>query len=513
MSFDLNTPISALGGVGAVRRAAFARLGIGDLRSLVYHFPKAYQHRGEIRTVREAADGEVASLLLKIGTQPRTSYIPGGQRRSATRFMAFDDSGRISIIFFNQTYLARTFEVGDEYRFYGRISVRNGVKSIASPAFEPYCEGRPLPPYVPIYASSEGLSQKFIAACVSGAIEGLVAERVEAPLPEYLRQKFGLPDFYTSLRGIHFPLSEDQIIQARRYFITEELFMFALGVCQARLGAEDGSAPAVAVPAAAVGLDRFYAALPFEPTGAQRRAINDIFADMTGGARMTRLISGDVGSGKTVCAAAAAYIAHCGGCQTALMAPTEILAVQHYDDLSPLFASLGMKTELLTGSLRASEKKRVCAALSDGGADVCIGTHALLSEGVKFQNLGLAITDEQHRFGVRQRAALASQDEAEPHVLVMSATPIPRTLALMLYGDLSSSALDELPGKTEGRHLRRRRTIPGEAQRFHQKADGGGPSGVHRLSGGRQSGLRTVQGRRRRRHRDRISDRCAAHAV
>ena len=435
-----HSPVKNLPGVGDVRAKQLARLGISDAGGLLRHFPRAYQHRGDVRQLSEVPDGETAAFILTIRTQPVTKLVKN--RMTITKFTAFDDTRTCVIVFFNQRYTGDIFHVGDVFRFWGRLTIDGGVASLSSPAFEQVKEDRPLPEFVPLYPLTAQLSQKYLGGLVNAALERVDAASYPDILPDEARQSEGLCGAAEAYRFVHFPVSYSELERGRSYFVFEELYVFALGMTRARRSRPEGCAPQLE----RVDSREFIAALPFALTGAQKRVINDIYSDMTSPRRipMARLVSGDVGSGKTVCAAAAIYFTVRSGYQASLMAPTEILAAQHYADLSELFGRLGISSALLTGSTKTSDKKAIKAGLADGSIDFVIGTHALLTDDVEFKIPALMITDEQHRFGVMQRAKLAAKGE-DLHVLVMSATPIPRTLALIIYGDLDVSVIDELP--------------------------------------------------------------------
>ncbi|NLB15824.1 MAG: ATP-dependent DNA helicase RecG [Clostridiales bacterium] len=445
-----DTPISELPGIGPVRRAAFEKLGIFCAKDLIMHFPRGYQHRGDVKMLSDTGLGENSAFILTVGTIPRTETISRQKRMSITRFNAFDESGKVSVVFFNRPYLSRdrVFEVGERYRFYGKLTKYNNKLTLNSPIFEPYKEGVPLPAFVPIYPLTAGLKQKFTASCIEGVITAFERNPdIYEPISEGIRRKTGICGFIEAARAIHFPESYEDIDKGRRYFVFSELLKFALCIESIKSENTSFSYNIAEFTDTERLADEFTSALNFTLTGAQKRAIADISADLSSGSRMDRLIYGDVGSGKTICAVAAAYLAAKNGWQTAFLVPTEVLAAQHYANIEPMLAKAGIKTALLTGSVKPSQKKIIYQDLENGEIDVCIGTHALLSEGVGFRRLGLTITDEQHRFGVRQRSTLTQQTlhEISPHILVMSATPIPRTLALIIYGDLKSSAIDELP--------------------------------------------------------------------
>ena len=390
-----------------------------------------------------SSPGARMSTVLTVSTEPRVTRVKG--RMTLCKFRAFDESGTCEITFFNQEYLRNTFAVGSVFRFYGKVEKAGKERyAMTAPAFEPYVEGRPLPPLYPVYSLTEGISNKMITGHMSLSLPATT--QVEDPLPESIRASEGLCTLGYALRNIHAPEDFATLHTAKRRLAFDEFFRFALG-----LGAAGRSARVTGAPVCAVSesvMNQFLAALPYALTGAQVRALRDLRRDMASDTAMNRMIVGDVGCGKTVCAAAAMYIAVKAGRQAALMAPTGILATQHAADLLPLFERLGIRGALLTGHTPAAQKRKIYAALASPDPadrlDVVIGTQALLSEGVEFAAPGLVVTDEQHRFGVNQRATL-SEKNANAHLLVMSATPIPRTLALVMYGDLEVSRIDEMP--------------------------------------------------------------------
>ncbi len=442
-----NSPVTALAGISDTRAKLFAKLGIATLSDLVRHYPRAYEMRGQTVTTAEAKHGMLASMLLTVGTQVRVTTIRRGM--VLTRFTAFDESGTVTITYFNQPYLRDAFVLGATYRFYGRCEKSaNGRLSMTSPKYEPVPlsdpgDGSSLPPIYPIYRTTAGLTQKLLASSVEKALPVLLPPDRELPdpLPDDLLRTYNLCDKRFAVQNIHIPGDEYALDAARKRLVFEELMLFSLGLRRRRYLKQQRTGPTMTAP----DMTPFFDIQPYRLTGAQNRAVNDFLCDMTrGGAPMMRLLSGDVGSGKTVCAAAALYIAVKNGYQAALMAPTEILATQHYEDLAPMFEALGFSCALLVGATKPKEKAAIKERLSDGSLPLVIGTHALLEDNVVFANCGLVVTDEQHRFGVGQRASLAKK-AANLHTLIMSATPIPRTLALMLFGDLDMSVLDEMP--------------------------------------------------------------------
>ena len=438
----MNTDIGKLYGVGAVKKEAYARLGIKNIGDLLSHYPRGYEDRGNVRLLSESDGLTKCAYILTVATEPRSARVKG--RMSLLKFKAYDDSGICEITFFNQEYLKNTFVSGSTFRFYGRAELKGKNYSLTSPVFEPIFEGVDLPPLVPVYPLSEGLSQKQISKDIHSALVLTAAKDIGDPLPEDIRQRNRLCPLSYALRNIHCPDSFSALAAAKKRLIFDELFTFAIGLSMSRK--ENEKHPAF--PCAEGDLSSLTKHLPYTLTGAQMRVISEIHADMSQKVAMNRMVVGDVGSGKTICAAAAMLFAVASGRQAALMAPTEILARQHHDDISKLFAPLGIECALLCGSLSTSEKKRIHARLTSDDPsqriNIVIGTQALLSEGVAFAAPGVIIADEQHRFGVAQRATLAEKNLLS-HTLVMSATPIPRSLALAIYGDLDVSTIDEMP--------------------------------------------------------------------
>ncbi|MBR6682453.1 MAG: ATP-dependent DNA helicase RecG [Clostridia bacterium] len=444
LNFDSSTKY--LAGVGKKRQELLEKMGIYTLEDVLYHFPRAYQNRGKILSLAMTPDGTNGAFLLTVATKPQTVMLKN--RMQLTKFVAFDDTGRCTVTFFNQPYVKDIFHVGDEFRFYGRLTVKRSSREMSAPIFEPVVEGKKLPDLVPVYPLTEGINQKFMRALVENSVNTLESEGYEYPeiFDGQTLENMGLMGLKEALYEIHFPTDAERLKSARERFVFEELYSFALGISLTKRNDKTGNAQ----PFTDTCLDEFYAELPYKLTNAQARSVNEIVADLSNknGIPMNRLLSGDVGSGKTVCAAAAVYLAVKNNTQAAFMVPTEILANQHYNDLKDLFGRLRMRVALLTGSTSAASKREIINGVASGEIHIVIGTHALLNDKLVFDNLGLVITDEQHRFGVKQRATLAEKTKAQGksvHVLVMSATPIPRTLALILYGDLSVSAIDELP--------------------------------------------------------------------
>ncbi len=435
LTFDTN--IQYMRGVGEARAKALAKLGITNVGELLYHFPRGYEFRGNVKALAKAEPGETASFILTAATDVHNATLRRGMTISKLR--AFDESGSAEITFFNQPYIKDTIVKGGEYRFFGKLTRERGKNILSSPTVEPIVEGRELPPLVAVYPLTSGVTHKMLAKLVATALDEL-GDCIPEVLPDDVREDNDLCAIGTALRFIHNPSDFKSLEIAKRRLIFEELYRFALGSGETR--EKKQTAPQMADG----DVSALTAKLPYTLTGAQMRAISEIAADLASGVPMRRLVSGDVGSGKTVVAAAAAYIAVKNGCQCAIMAPTEILANQHFMELSELLGGLNIKTALLTGSVKGKARREILASLSDGSIHVLIGTHALISDGVEFNRLGLVVCDEQHRFGVGQREALLLKGGGDTcHQLTMSATPIPRTLAMFFWGDLDMSALNEMP--------------------------------------------------------------------
>lgn len=437
-----DTDVKKLYGIGAARAARYEALGVKTVGDLLSHYPRGYEDRGSIKLIEESDGMNKSAYILTIGTLPKSVRVKG--RMTLTKFKAYDDSAVCEITFFNQDYLKTVFVPGSTFRFYGKVDRKAGKYTMTAPAYEPWSEDSELPSLIPVYPLTEGISQKQIAKDMRAAmVLTSVAEDADDPLPEEIRRRNALCLRPYAIKNIHAPESYSALASAKKRLIFDEFFEFALGLTLA--GAESKRAPAF--PCTDGDLRPLEAILPYSLTGAQSRVIGEIKADMAKNTAMSRMVIGDVGCGKTVCAAAAMLFAVQNGHQAALMAPTEILARQHYDSLKDIFDRLGIRSALLVGATPAAEKRRIYGALTaedESKIDVIIGTHALISAGVEFGSLGLAVIDEQHRFGVEQRSAL-SKKNSMAHTLVMSATPIPRSLALALYGDLDISMIDEIP--------------------------------------------------------------------
>ena len=435
---DLTTSVQKLKGIGEKKALAFEKLGVFSLYDLVSYFPARYEDRTNFCPIAAAPEGEGVCIRALVADMPRLVRVRRGME--LVKFRAVDESGSVDITYFNQNYVKDYLSRGDSVCFYGKIE-RNGSRaSMVNPAYEKEDKPRGVTGCIlPVYRMNAALNQRTIRDAVRQGLDACAAQLPEV-LPEEIRARNGLAQARYAYENIHYPSDFDALAIARRRLVFEELFVLAcaLGTMRAERARESGLRITLR------DFEPFYAALPFTPTDAQKRAIAEAAADMSGGYVMNRLVQGDVGSGKTLVAAALCWLCRESGYVSAFMAPTEILAEQHYQTLSGLLAPFGMRIGRLTGAMSAKEKREAKAAIAAGDYDLLVGTHALFSEDVVYGRLGLIITDEQHRFGVKQRSALIGKGE-KPHVLVMSATPIPRTLALMIYGDLDVSIIDELP--------------------------------------------------------------------
>ena len=431
--------VTVLPGVGKARAACYAKMGIRTLGDLLEHYPRAYENRGDIRLLADAAEEDrKCAVVLTVATQPKSVRLRS--HKSFLKFRGYDASASCEIVYFNQDYLRDAFEVGAEYRFWGRVDKRgyNGL-TMSSPAAERVRAGERLPDLHPVWRMTEGISPRQIAKDIAAALNLLATDTGDF-LPPGIRKARALCTLSYAERNIHLPENAEALKIARRRLVYDEFFEAALGAVITRVRTRTHDAP----PCPAGDIGKLTRTLPYRLTGAQLRVIDEVRRDMAKDVPMRRMIVGDVGCGKTVCAAAAMLFAVQSGRQAVLMAPTEILARQHYAELSGLFAGMGISCAVLTGGSTAKEKREVKAALAGGELQTVVGTHALLTGDVTFAAPGLIVTDEQHRFGAVQRATLAEKG-AHAHLLVMSATPIPRSLALALYGDLDLSRIDEMP--------------------------------------------------------------------
>ena len=433
----LGDPVTILKGVGEAKAKLFANLNIFTLGDLICHFPRGYEDRTKLVTISELSPDVPACFRATVMNNPRTAHIRKGL--DMTKVQLADTTGRLNVTFFNNRFAAGQLEYGREYIFYGAVSGDFVGYNMTNPVFEnPDSPGLTTRRVLPIYPLTAGLTNAAVGKAVLQALA--VCDPPAEILPEAVRVEYGILPAEEAYHAIHQPRDMEQAAQAKKRLIFEEFFVFSAGLSLMR----SSRAEKKCTPYHNFNMKPFYGSLPFALTGAQSRAVEEILSDFRSGKPMNRLVQGDVGSGKTMVAAAAAYCAAGNGAQTALMAPTEILAEQHYASLSKLFAPLGITVDLLTGSMTVRQKREARERLASGETQVVVGTHALLTDATRFLRLGLVIADEQHRFGVAQRSKLSEKGE-DPHLLVMSATPIPRTLALLMYGDLDVSILDELP--------------------------------------------------------------------
>ena len=430
-----DTPVRYLKGVGPKTAERFEKLGILTLSDLLCHYPRRYLDFSKPYSIAEAPSDTECVVKAEVFAKPGGRILPGGRRME--RITAGDDVSSLEVTWFNNPYAVQKLELGQEYYFQGIVTGGMLRRQMVNPQVRTDAQVASSP-FEAVYPQTEGLTSSAIAKCVRQLLPHV--ELLPDPLPPGMLKKYRLLPKADAVRAIHCPASEEEAFAARRRLIYEELLVLQLGIGRMK----NHGAASTGAPMQKADASPFWDALPFSPTGAQRRAVEEILTDMAGETSMNRLLQGDVGSGKTLVAAAAIWACIRAGYQAALLAPTEILASQHAENLNRLLAPFGMRVALLTGGMKAAPRRTTLAAIRDDEADLIVGTHAILSEGVDFARLGLAVVDEQHRFGVRQRGLLAEK-AANPHLLVMSATPIPRTLGLLMYGDLDISILDELP--------------------------------------------------------------------
>ncbi|NCO40153.1 MAG: DNA helicase RecG [Armatimonadetes bacterium CG_4_10_14_3_um_filter_66_18] len=439
---ELDSSVQYLKGIGPQRAARLAELGIRTMWDLLRHYPARHEDRSAIKSLGRVIVGAKESVCVRVVARGETERRRGMQ---ITRVPVRDDTGSAWLVWFNQPYRADQFEQGARAYVFGRVTQFQSALQFQQPEFEFADEDEAeaqRPGLTPIYPATQGVYQSHLRRAVQGALELLPASLPD-PLPVEVRARLDLAPLGEALRQIHFPVDAQALERARRRLVFEELLLLQTVIVQRRqrVRAEPGG---VSFNATVKRVLPFVRSLSFSLTGAQKRVVEEIFADMRSERPMNRLLHGDVGSGKTVVAACALYLAAQEGCQTALMAPTEVLAEQHSRVFSDMLTAHGIQVRLLTGGLAAAERRQVCEEIGDGRTQVIVGTHALIQESVSYHRLGLVVIDEQHRFGVRQRAQLRDKGR-RPDVLIMSATPIPRTLALTVYGDLDVSVIDESP--------------------------------------------------------------------
>ena len=441
MSITPSSPLTDFPGIGEARAKKLAKLGLECCSDLLNYYPRDYEDRRHTFSIREAPTGLKVCIPAMVARRPQYTVLRRGL--DIVKAAVVDQADTLQLTFFNQGYVSQTLLPGEEYIFYGVVEEQNGRRCMVNPIFERQDKRTFTGRIMPIYPLTAGISNHILANLVRQALDNTPA--IRETLPEHIVQTQQLISAEDALRNVHFPADDQALADARRRLAFEELFYLSIGLSFLK-SRRSSAGPGLMI--SKEPLEEFLSLLPFTPTDAQRRVMEECAADMASGTPMNRLVQGDVGSGKTAVAACAAFLAVKSGYQAALMAPTEVLAEQHARSLAELLSPAGVRVGLLTGSLKAAEKRKMQKALAEGEIDFVVGTHALISKAVAFQNLGLMVADEQHRFGVAQRAALAAKGST-PHVLVMSATPIPRTLALMVYGDLDVSVIDQLPpGRT-----------------------------------------------------------------
>ena len=435
---ELSTDVRYIKGVGEQRAKALARLGVHTLGDLLNYFPRAYEDRTAVRPIAELALDETACVRAMVAAEPRLTRVRRGLDLVKLRIV--DESGSADVTFFNQSYVRDQLVPGESYVFYGKAGGNLLRKTFTNPVFEREDRaGTVTGRILPLYRLTHGISNKLVVSAVECALDAC-GDMLPELLPAEITERYELAKVGFTYRNIHFPSDPHSLELAKRRIAFENLFVRACAVQKMRETQQQVKGQYIPTPS----MEEFFDSLPFSPTGAQRRAIDEMLCDMASGKRMSRILQGDVGSGKTLVAAALLWAVQRAGYQSAFMAPTEILAQQHAKTLQEFLDPFGINVLLLTGSMKAKEKSAVKAALAGGSCHIVVGTHALLTEDVEFCNLALTVTDEQHRFGVAQRSTLHDKG-AHPHILVMSATPIPRTYALVIFHDLAVSVLDELP--------------------------------------------------------------------
>jgi len=434
----LNNSIQSVQQVGKARAQKLNKLGIKTIGDLITYYPRDYEDRTREKKVSELADRDECAVILKV-----LSDVTLNRPRRNLRIykaVAGDDSGLVTLTWFNQDYIRDKIVKNKTYVFFGKVKRLGSYIEMTNPVYEEaHSERKKTTGIQPVYPLTAGITQTYLRMIQRNALD-IVTGKLTEILPDELRKQFSLAEINFSLEKIHFPTSFEEKERARKRLVFEELLMLQLGLLQLKnnqvtvSGIKMEEKPLV---------NRFISQLPFKLTKAQQRVYSEIEKDMTGEKQMNRLIQGDVGSGKTIVAVLAILLTVLNGYQAVFMVPTEILAEQHYQSILPLLENYDINIVLLTGSVSKKEKEKIKEGIKNNEYQIIIGTHALLQEDVDFARLGLVVTDEQHRFGVKQRAILASR--SNPHILVMTATPIPRTLSLILYGDLDISIIDELP--------------------------------------------------------------------
>ena len=438
MKIDLNKEVQFVKGVGPNRVKLLNKLNIYTLKDLITYFPRNHEDRSIAKKISECVDGE--TVLIKATALTKITEIRA-RRLSIYRLVVNDESSSCVITWFNQKYLKDKFKVGETYTFFGKIENKGGTFEMKSPVFDKEGVDKNTGKIVPIYPLTSRLSQNVLRKIIESGIDEVYGN-LEESIPDYILQKYKLLGINEAYKNIHFPSSNSDFIRAKNRLVFEELLALQLALFRLKEG-QKYDEKGIKFDSN-IKMQDVIETLPFTLTNAQKRVLNEIDKDMEKDTAMNRLLQGDVGSGKTVVSIVAAYKAVKSGYQVAIMAPTAILADQHLKNFTKMLEPFGIRCELLVSSVTKKNKELILERLKNGEIDILIGTHALLEDNVVFKNLGLVVTDEQHRFGVKQRATIVAKGN-NPDVIVMSATPIPRTLALILYGDLDISIIDELP--------------------------------------------------------------------
>lgn len=452
-----NTAVKYIKGIGEARAAAFSRLGVETVGDLLEFYPRAYEERGRIVRIEDTLNGELCALEVVVAETSAPKYIRSNLNVFRSIVTDVSDS-TLELVFFNTPFMAKSLVRGRRFRVYGRVKIGPRGREMVSPRLEPIVEGKPLPYYVPVYKTAVPLTQKNIASAVAEVLH--LCDEIKEILPRFIIEEMGLISRGEAIRIMHKPANQRELSLARRSLAFSEIAVFRVALARMRKSVHRESAFPLELKN--TGIKGFFNQLPFDLTNAQKRAVKEIFSDLEKCVPMARLLQGDVGSGKTAVAAAAIYLCVKNGYQACLMAPTEILAAQHKKTMEKFLSPFGITVELLVSGMPAAEKRRVREGIKNGSVDVAVGTHALITDNTEFNKCALAVADEQHRFGVKQRAALLKKSEFmgnRAHMLVMSATPIPRSLSLIIFGDLDVSLLDELP---PGRQKIETKVVSGE---------------------------------------------------
>lgn len=435
---DLKQSVQYIKGVGPQRAALLQKLNIYTLEDLITYFPRDYEDRSKPKKISQLVDGEEA--LIEAIAISKISEVRIRKNMVIEKLIVRDETGSCVISWFNQKYLKGKFEIGCKYSFFGKASVKYGKIEILNPVFDNNETNKNTGKIIPIYPSIYSLTQGSIRRAIENGLS-LINENLEETLPEYLLKEYNLLDLNNAIKQIHFPKDFEEYQKARTRLVFEELL--GMQIALLNLKKENTQDEGISFPET-VKMSNVINELPFKLTKAQLRVLEEIDGDMEKSKPMNRLLQGDVGSGKTIVSIIAAYKAVKSGYQVAIMAPTAILASQHLEEFNKILNQYNIKCEILLGGTSKKKRKEILDKIKSGEIDILIGTHSLLVEDVEFNKLGLVVTDEQHRFGVRQRGTIVAKGN-NPDVLVMTATPIPRTLALILYGDLDISIIDELP--------------------------------------------------------------------